>query len=603
MPAVKTSTVLWYLRRVASLPDGRGMTDAQLLECFLDQRDDAAFAALMRRHGPMVFGVCHRVLGNSHDAEDAFQATFLVLVRKARSVGQPDLLGNWLYGVAYRTAMAARGETAKRMARERETAKPEAAIEGGGRELAALLDRELNQLPEKYRAPIVLCDLQGMTRKDAARQLGWPEGTVHGRLARGRGFLAKRLARQGLALSGGVIAAVSAQQAVSACMPAGLEMATLKAATATAGTAMTTGIVPAKVVALTRRVVQTMLLTKLKVATVVALLATCALFSATGWLMRYEARAYPPDETGRSSDATVAGNKFSRASSRLVGLAPVKEPAWKMRFRKSYGLKDNELIRRVGLPFPECRAEYFRNRLREFYEPRKIPIPDEELKRDYSDHFTKFGWKGDWTVDDLLMQTTPIKPDVGARLAQLLHVTTGFGSPRTQGDADLLDRKVTGDFVVRAGADPTKVAAALAKILRKECGLSVSLAVQEVERDVYVLSGKYEAKPLADRKKNQIEVYSFDLTNRRTGGGGSGSLSEMADHVEGFIESPIVVGEVKGAPKTVEWHYNSRSPFTAQEWAQDHDAEAVMRNISAQTGLTAKREKRKIKVLMVKKPE
>src|SRR6266404_1065918 len=165
MVTVQASSFNRYLRKVVLVQDGGGMTDGQLLECFLAYRDEAAFAALMRRHGPMVFGVCRRVLCNAHDAEDAFQATFLVLVRKARSVGRPELLGNWLYGVAYRTAMAARRAAAKRRAKEREMAKPEAVEEDGWQGLASLLDRELSQLPEKYRVAIVLCDLEGKTRK------------------------------------------------------------------------------------------------------------------------------------------------------------------------------------------------------------------------------------------------------------------------------------------------------------------------------------------------------------------------------------------------------------------------------------------------------
>src|SRR5579871_6288456 len=186
MVTVQANRLGRYLHKVALLQDGGGMSDRQLLDYFLAQRDEPAFAALMRRHGPMVFCVCRRVLRNAHDAEDAFQATFLVLVRKARSIRRPELLGNWLYGVAYRTALAARGAAVKRRAKERDMAKPEAVEEDGTQELAALLDRELVQLPEKYRVPIVLCDLEGKTRKEAARQLGWPEGTINGRLARGR---------------------------------------------------------------------------------------------------------------------------------------------------------------------------------------------------------------------------------------------------------------------------------------------------------------------------------------------------------------------------------------------------------------------------------
>src|SRR5262249_27029687 len=151
----------WHLRKIGLLADDASVTDGQLLKSFLAQRDESAFAALMRRHGSMVLGVCRRVLGNAHDAEDAFQATFLVLVRKARSIGRPELLGNWLYGVAYRTALAACGAAAKRRVKEREMAKPEAVEADGTQELAALLDQELVQLPEKYRVLIVLCDLEG----------------------------------------------------------------------------------------------------------------------------------------------------------------------------------------------------------------------------------------------------------------------------------------------------------------------------------------------------------------------------------------------------------------------------------------------------------
>jgi hypothetical protein len=182
-------------------------------------------------------------------------------------------------------------------------------------------------------------------------------------------------------------------------------------------------------------------------------------------------------------------------------------------------------------------------------------------------------------------------------------MTTGFNNTRVEGDAELLDRKVTGDFVVRAGADPEKIAAALEKILRKECELPVTLAVTEVERSVYVLSGKWVAKPLPDRKEHQIEVYGFELGERTTGGGGTGSLQDLVENVEGFTSAHVAVGKVEGAPKRVEWHYNARSPFTEAQRAQDTDPESVLKNLAAQTGLTVKVEKQKIKVLVVKKTE
>jgi RNA polymerase sigma factor (sigma-70 family) len=160
--------------RTATLPhEAGGVTDAQLLESFIAQKDEAAFAALVRRHGPMVWGVCRRILRNHQDAEDAFQATFLVLLHKASSITRPELLGNWLYGVAYYTAKNAKRMAARRRGRERqvsEMAQPEpVAEEEVLRELRSLLDEELSRLPEKYRVPVVLCELQGKSRKEVAK--------------------------------------------------------------------------------------------------------------------------------------------------------------------------------------------------------------------------------------------------------------------------------------------------------------------------------------------------------------------------------------------------------------------------------------------------
>ncbi len=172
------------------------LNDGQLLEWFVHHREEAAFAALVRRHGPMVLSVCRRVLRNSHDAEDAFQATFLVLAEKAPSVRQPELLANWLYGVAYRTALHARRRASRRSEREREVATLSTVSgdsEMEARELRRVLDEELQALPEKYRAPLVLCYLEGMTNEEAARRLGWPSGSMSYRLARGRELLRERL--------------------------------------------------------------------------------------------------------------------------------------------------------------------------------------------------------------------------------------------------------------------------------------------------------------------------------------------------------------------------------------------------------------------------
>jgi RNA polymerase sigma factor (sigma-70 family) len=179
--------------------------DRALLERFVAHQDQQAFAAIVSRHGPMVLGVCRRVLRHHQDAEDAFQATFLVLARKAGSLDRPELLANWLYGVAFRTAQQARAKVARRSHHEREAASMTAAWsepQVGKGELRELLDQELFQLPEKYRAPLVLCYLEGKTNEEAARLLGWPPGSMSARLARGRELLRERLARRRGVLAG-----------------------------------------------------------------------------------------------------------------------------------------------------------------------------------------------------------------------------------------------------------------------------------------------------------------------------------------------------------------------------------------------------------------
>jgi RNA polymerase sigma factor (sigma-70 family) len=258
------------LRQALRPPDGQSLSDVQLLERFLADRDEAAFATLVHRHGPVVLGVCRRVLGHAQDAEDAFQATFLVLAQKARSVRRRGALGNWLYTVAYRAALEARTARGRRAERERqvpvmphpEVAPPEP------QDWRPLLDRELDGLPEKYRAAVVLCDLGGLTRREAARQLGLPEGTVSGRLTQARRRLARRLARYGVALSGGALAAALAEGAATAHVPMTLVWSTAKVAALAAAGQLAAASTPAAV--LSKGVVQAMFLAKLKAAVVTA---------------------------------------------------------------------------------------------------------------------------------------------------------------------------------------------------------------------------------------------------------------------------------------------------------------------------------------------
>jgi RNA polymerase sigma factor (sigma-70 family) len=268
-----------HLRSVLVKQDGPGLVDDDLLKLYLQQREEAAFEALVRRHGPMVMGVCRRVLHNSHDAEDAFQATFLVLVRKAATLRAPGLIANWLYGVAYRTALEARKRAAKRRAKEAKVERPALQAQDTWADLRPVLDQELAQLPAKYRIVLVLCDPEGKTRKEAARHLGCPEGTVASRLASARAKLAKRLARYVVGISGSALAEMVVQNAWG-YVPTSVMATTVNAASLFAAGKTVTGLISANVAALTEGVLKTMLLTKIKIATIVVVALGLACYGA-----------------------------------------------------------------------------------------------------------------------------------------------------------------------------------------------------------------------------------------------------------------------------------------------------------------------------------
>jgi RNA polymerase sigma factor (sigma-70 family) len=301
------------------LQQGGGLTDGQLLGRFIATRDEAAFAALVRRHGPMVLGVCRRVLSDFHHAEDAFQATFLVLARKATAVRKHESVGSWLYGTAYRTALEARTMSARRRARERpmnDMPHPE-VLPAEAHDWMPLLDRELNLLPEKYRAAIILCDLEGRTRREAARLLAITEGTLSSRLARGRALLAKRLARCGVTLSGGAMAVALSNEA-SAAVSASLVSCTAKSAALVA--AGQVGAVSTTALLLMKGVMKAMLMKKLRlvvgaVLVVVALGAVGLGYQAGG---SGSAQAAPPDKPKNELEALRRENELLKLNLEVV---------------------------------------------------------------------------------------------------------------------------------------------------------------------------------------------------------------------------------------------------------------------------------------------
>jgi RNA polymerase sigma factor (sigma-70 family) len=239
-------------------------TDQELLARFAARHEEAVFERLMERHGPTVLGVCRRMLSHEQDAEDVFQATFLVLARKAKSIRRRGSLGSWLYGVAYRLALKLRATIARRQARERQAGQMIATqtSEPTWTDLRPILDEELERLPDKYRAPLILCYLEGKTNLEAGRLLGWPAGSMSKRLARGRDLLRTRLTNRGLAFSTAALAALLAENA-QAHIPVALWQSSLKAAVLVGAGQALTGVVSTQVGSLVHGVIQTMFMTKL----------------------------------------------------------------------------------------------------------------------------------------------------------------------------------------------------------------------------------------------------------------------------------------------------------------------------------------------------
>ncbi len=285
------------------------LDDAELLGRFVDggrgESAEAAFAAMVERHGPMVLGVCRRVLGNRHEAEDAFQATFLILARKARWIARPEQLASWLHGVALRTARDARHRDDRRRARERKASLPADAVAPPDNshardELRAIVDEELARLPAAYRGPVILCELDGLSRRSAAVRLGISEGTLSSRLARARGLLRDRLARRGLAPSASTLAILARPTRAVLIPPTLAEVTITAAARVAAGTSLA-GAAAAPVVTLTQGALNAMLFAKVKgVAYAVASVAVVS--TGVGVLAQAPDRGARP-RTPPSSDA------------------------------------------------------------------------------------------------------------------------------------------------------------------------------------------------------------------------------------------------------------------------------------------------------------
>jgi RNA polymerase sigma factor (sigma-70 family) len=303
------SRLMPTLRRVVLAGAGADRTDGQLLGAFVSNRDADAFAGLVRRHGPMVLGVCRRVTGDQAIADDAFQAVFIVLARRAGAVKPREQVGNWLYGVAYRTALKARMVQARRRSREKQVdVMPEPPVShpiaAEWADLQPVIDEELARLPDKLRLPVVLCDLEGRAQRDVAKHLGIPPATLATRLASARRALATRLTRRGVTLSGGALAGLLSIHGTAAAVPYALAHGVARAAEVVAGGGAVSTLVSAHAVQLSEGVMRMMLLTKLK-AVAVTVLTLAALSGGLGLGLVPAYANTPGDGPAAPAKATV----------------------------------------------------------------------------------------------------------------------------------------------------------------------------------------------------------------------------------------------------------------------------------------------------------
>ncbi len=328
MPRRVHGSVLRSIQTLFSVGSVGGMTDGQLLEQFLCRRDEgaeAAFTALVSLHGPMVWDVCCGILSDPHAAEDAFQATFLVLARRAGSIRRRDAVGPWLHGVARRVAVRAKAVAARRRLREGQATEMTATPTPDPirREQIEALHEEVDRLAEKYRAPLVLCYFEGRTHAEAARLLECPVGTVSVRLSRARELLRARLTRRGLALPAAWAGAMLRPETASAAMPSGLAEATIKdVMNLAAGKVMTAGMVPVSIDQLAEGEIRTMIFTKLRV--IAASVLAIGVGTAGVGLLAAGGRAAPLDSGAVPGATAPEQPKASDPASRLQSMNNLK---------------------------------------------------------------------------------------------------------------------------------------------------------------------------------------------------------------------------------------------------------------------------------------
>lgn len=557
-------------------------TDGDLLARFARDRDEAAFAALVHRHGSTVLGVCRRVLGQPADAEDAFQAVFLVLAHHADSLVGQSALGGWLHGVAVRVAMQARVAFARRRKHERAAAerRPESAHDPLPVE-SSWIDQELAALPDKFREPVVLCLLQDRPRAEVAAELGIPEGTLASRLDTARKRLADRLVRYRVPLVfTGLLASVPAAVADAAISRAAdkKDMAIHQLANEVTRSMFTNA--------------------KWRV-----LLAAGILTTAVGGLLLAAPAPMP--------------TPVPTPTARLPAPVPEpKEPKWKQEFDKIYTLKDDELVKIIPRSeWPECRKEFLKQ-----HPVSAVMSADEKVKFFES----SFGFV--FEVND--------KGKCGCRSAHSGQWNQIGNGPREYAGVSFLSMSALAgferyeievkmrdfaslnmdnpDFIVRKNAPREKLVPALDKALHEKLNAKFRVELKEVEQEVWVASGTLDFKSRAWRKAGQVDIYEEEKEvvdksgkllpkplQRMEKGGVPVFLKDLEREIETWVQ--WADGDPPAKPVfewTIHWRVGPKNP-TGWGWRVDHNPEKVLSNVSEQTGLTFKKEKRKVPILVV----
>jgi len=554
-------------------------TDGDLLARFARDRDEAAFAALVHRHGPTVLGACHRVLGHPTDAEDAFQAVFLVLAHRADSLRGRNALGGWLHEVAVRVAMRARVALARRRKHERTAAerRPESALDPTPPE-PSWIDRELSALPDKFREPVVLCLLQDRPRAEVAAELGIPEGTLASRLDTARKRLADRLARHRVPLAlTGLLASVPAAVADAAVRRAADNTDTL-------------------IHQLANEVTRSML-TNAKWS---VLLAAGVLMVAIGGLL-------------------LAAPAPTPAARRPAPVPQPKEPKWKQEFDKIYTLKDDELVKVIPrAERPDCRREFERDYL---ITHDGVKAEHLEKRMEYSERSKCYVFEIDskgkrghiWDLG-AITQTPPGSPpkQLGLSFFELPYYVARIEPYEIDTDPRVRDGMYFDmpDIVVRSDAPKEKLIPALDKAFKEKLNTRFEVEWKEVEKEVWVVSGKLDFKPREWRKDGQVDVYSDEEVVDKTKQGmvqkgppiriGKGGVSALLKDLQYNLQTRVLWadGDPPVKPEFT-WATHWREVQTKKEWQADRDPEKVLANVSEQTGLTFKKEKRKVPVLVL----